>query len=149
MRIIENFFLPEDIKLPNGTSISAGTRIGTGEDQILKHLSKAVKKRLLEAGSLAETDSNGAIIVRRKLDEQGREIFEDNFCSGLISPSRIKKAIAFLDEHKLCRSNLEVMDEKVKAVRDLGCPDPLLSLAADKIVSQLYDIVVLGDYSKT
>lgn len=105
---------------------------------------KLLIETLLEQGRICRIGKNGENIVAEcELDEQGREVFGNNYLTGLISPTSVHKAIKILQEHKVSLKNLEAMNEKIESV--LSTVDsPILKMLQNEVVRQLYEIKILN-----
>jgi len=114
-------------------------------DEVLGN--KEILKNLLDQGRICEVDAEGVNIEKRNdLDESGREVFSSNFLCGLVSPrsGNVENLIKIVSEHNLSQPNLEALKEKIESV--LASVDlPILKMLREKVVEQLYAIVVLDE----
>jgi hypothetical protein len=141
LKIQIGFRSPEDITF-NGKLIIAGTRLGPGEEQLLKLFSAAALDKLIQGGFVAEIGADGII-----LNKTAGITYSKNFLEGLINPNSLNTAIKLLAEKRFNVQNLEILKNKAQEVIATGINSPTLNIFLENVSNEMYNRVILNNES--
>ncbi|MFA6129769.1 MAG: hypothetical protein WC731_02130 [Candidatus Omnitrophota bacterium] len=138
-KIAISFRSPEDITF-NSKLITAGTKLGPGEEVLLKCFSKAALDKLIQGGFVAEIGAGGILI-----NKSAGITYSKNFLEGLINPNSLNTAIKLLAEKRFNVQNLEILKNKAQEVIATGINSPTLEIFLENVSNELFNKVILNE----